>query len=149
MTYNRRMSEATKNLHLHYTLVCEDVRIEMTRNLSLMGILHLIHIPKLPVTVLKMAVVNHWRGKGRYLTEVRILTPDRSQSIVASQPSPLEVPEFGGADNVTVFTNVTFAEPGAYVVQTLVDSSLFAEHVLPVVLIQQPQQVSTSSEVVN
>ena len=144
------MSDATKNLTLHYTIVCEDVRIEMTRNLSLMGILHLIHVPKLPVTVLKMTVVNHWRGKGRYLTEVRILSPDRSHSVVASHPSPLEVPEFGGADNVTVFTNVTFAEPGAYVVQTLVDSSLFAEHVLPVVLIQQqPQAVATSSDVVN
>ena len=144
------MTDATKNLKLHYTIVCEDVRIEMTRNLSLMGILHLIHVPKLPVTVLKLAVVNHWRGNGRFLTEVRILTPDRSRSIVASQPSPLEVPEFGGADNVTVFTNVTFHEPGAYVVQTLVDSSLFAEQTLPVLVAQQSAPPpSVSSETVN
>ena len=144
------MSDATKNLKLHYTIVCEDVRIEMTRNLSLMGILHLIHVPKLPVTVLKLAVVNHWRGSGRFLTEVRILTPDRSRSIVSSQPSPLEVPEFGGADNVTLFTNVTFSEPGAYVVQTLVDSSLYAEHTRPVVVAQQQAPAaSVSSEVVN
>jgi hypothetical protein len=139
-----------KNLKLQHTIVCEDVRIEMTRNLSLMGILHLIHVPKLPVTVLKMAVVNHWRGVGRYLTEVRILTPDRSRSIVASQPSPLEVPQFGGADNVTVFTNVSFPEPGKYVVQTLIDSSLYAEHELPVVVSSpQPVEVETSSDVVN
>lgn len=143
------MADDTKNLKLLYTIVCEDVRIEMTRNLSLMGILHLIHVPKLPVTVLKLVVINHWRGQGRFLTEVRILAPDRSRSIAASQPSPLEVPEFGGADNVTVFTNVTFAEPGPYVVQTLVDSSLYAEHVLPVLTVQQAQPADTSSEVVN
>ena len=144
------MSESPKDLRLVYTIVCEDVRIEMTRNLSLMGILHFINVPQLPVTVLKLAVINHWKGAGRYLTEVRILTPDRSRSIVSSQPSPLEVPEFGGADNVTLFTNVTFSEPGAYVVQTLVDSSLYAEHTLPVVVAQQQAPpVDVSSEVVN
>jgi hypothetical protein len=131
------MSESPKDLRLVYTIVCEDVRIEMTRNLSLMGILHVIQVPKLPVMLLKVAVVNHWRGRGRHLTESRILTPDRARSIAASHPSPIDVPEHGGADNVTVFTNVTFDAPGAYVVQTLVDSSLFAEHVLPVVEIVQ------------
>lgn len=127
------MDDTGPDLQLYYTIVCEDVRIEMTRNLSLMGILHVIHVPTLPVTVLKLAIVNHWRGNGRYLTESRILTPDRSRSIAASHPSPIEVPLHGGADNVTVFTNLTFTEPGPYVVQTLVDSSLFSEHTLPVV----------------
>jgi hypothetical protein len=131
------MSESPKDLRLVYTIVCEDVRIEMTRNLSLMGILHVIQVPKLPVMLLKLAVVNHWRGRGRYLTESRILAPDRARSIAASHPSPIDVPEHGGADNVTVFTNVTFDEPGIYVVQTLVDSSLFAEHQLPIVVISQ------------
>ena len=143
------MADSPKNLNLEYTIVCEDVRIEMTRNLSLMGILHFINVPKLPVTVLKLAVVNHWRGNGRYLTESRILTPDRSGSIASSHPSPIEVPENGGADNVTVFTNVTFPGPGAYVVQTLIDSSLFAERMLHVAEARQQDQAFTSSEAVN
>lgn len=143
------MADPSKDLQLLYTIVCEDVRIEMTRNLSLMGILHVIQVPKLPVMLLKLAVVNHWRGRGRYLTESRILTPDRSRSIAASHPSPIDVPENGGADNVTVFTNVSFNEPGPYVVQTLVDSSLFSEHVLPIVEVQQEVAVGQESDVIN
>ncbi len=132
------------NLNLRHTIVCEDVRIEITRNLSLMGVLHLIHVPQTPVTLFKLAVVNHWRGVGRYRTQVQILTPDRSRSIVVSQASTIDVPEDGGADNVTVFTNVTFPEPGQYVVQTLIDSSLFAETILPVVVAQQQNSVQAA-----
>ena len=143
------MSDPTKDLQLRYTIVCEDVRIEMTRNLSLMGILHVIQVPKLPVVLLKLAVVNHWRGRGRYLTESRILAPDRTRSIAASHPSPIDVPENGGADNVTVFTNLTFNEPGMYVVQTLVDSTLFAEHGLPIVEVPQNVDVEAADETIN
>jgi hypothetical protein len=139
---------ADGNLILDYTIVCEDVRIELSRNLSLMGILHVIAVAKLPVTVFKLAVVNHWRGTGRYLSESRILTPDRSRSIAMSHPSPLELPENGGADNVTVFTNVTFAEPGPHVVQTLIDSTLFAERILLIAEARQPH-FDTASEAVN
>jgi hypothetical protein len=143
------MNEAPTDLRLEYTIVCEDVRIEMTRCLSYMGVLHVIHVPQLPVTVLKICVVNHWRGAGRRLTEVRVLTPDRSQSIAASPPSPIEVPENGGADNVTVFTNVVFPQPGLYVVQTLLDSNLFSEHFLPVAETRHQPEAVTASESVN
>lgn len=132
------------NLNLRHTIVCEDVRIEITRNLSLMGVLHLIHVPQTPVTLFKLAVVNHWRGVGRYRTQVQILTPDRSRSIVVSQASTIDVPEDGGADNVTFFTNLTFPESGQYVVQTLIDSSLFAETMLPVVVAQQQSSVQAA-----
>ena len=132
------------NLTLRHTIVCEDVRIEITRNLSLMGVLHLLHVPQTPVTLFKLAIVNHWRGNGRYRTQVQILTPDRSRSIVVSQASTIDVPEDGGADNVTVFTNVSFPDPGQYVVQTLIDSSLFSETFLPVVVAQQQPSVPSS-----
>lgn len=135
------------NLHLRHTIVCEDVRIEITRNLSLMGVLHMLHVPQTPVTLFKLAIVNHWRGNGRYRTQVQILTPDRSRSIVVSQASSIEVPEDGGADNVTVFTNVTFPEPGNYAVQTLIDSTLFSESFLPVVVAQQQSTVPSTFDV--
>ncbi len=135
------------NLTLRHTIVCEDVRIEITRNLSLMGVLHMIHVPQTPVSLWRLAVVNHWRGGGRYLTQVQILTPDRSQSIVVSQASTIEVPEHGGADNVTFFTNVSFPAPGQYVVQTMIDSSVFSETVLPVVVAQQHVAVPSTFDV--
>jgi hypothetical protein len=136
----------TANLKLDYTIFCEDVRVEATNHLSLMGVTHQIVIPQLPVTLIKFAVVNHWRGEGQYVSEIRILTPDRSQSVAVSQPTSFVVPNNGYADNVTVFVNTTFFQPGNYIVQTLVNSSLFAEQELPVMLIEQ-QSVTESEQV--
>lgn len=134
------MTQSTEKLQLNYTLFCEDVRLEASNHLSLMGVLHQLVVPQLPVTLIKFAVLNHWRGSGQYLTEVRILTPDRLQTVAVSQPSSFAVPADGYADNVTVFLNTTFAQAGQYVVQTLVNSSLFAERALPVLHIEQPPQ---------
>ncbi|MBO0861624.1 MAG: hypothetical protein J2P21_24690 [Chloracidobacterium sp.] len=128
--------ENTINLKLDYTIFCEDVRVEASNHLSLMGVSHQIVVPRLPVTMIKFAVLNHWRGVGQYMTEVRILAPDRMQTVAMSQPSGLTVQPDGYADNVTVFVNTTFYQPGNYIVQTLINSSLFAERTLPVMLVE-------------
>ena len=133
-------------LKLDYTLYCEDVRFEASQQLSLMGVMHQIVVPQVPVSLFKFAVVNHWRGMGRFLSEVRILTPDRSQAIAVSQPNSFEVPPDGYADNVTVFVNTAFMQPGPYIVQTLINSNVFSERVLPVLLIQD-QQVTQSEQI--
>lgn len=136
------------NLELNYTLFCEDVRVEASGGLSLMGIFHQIVVPQLPVGLLKFAVLNHWEGEGRFLTEVRILTPDKMQTIAVSQPSSFEISPNGYADNVTMFINTSFQQSGDYIVQTLINSSLFAEKTLPVFVANQ-QQTITESEHVN
>ena len=120
----------TEGPRLHYTIMCEDVRLEISHKLSLMGLFYAIQVPQLPVTMLKFAIVNHWSGEGQYLSEVRILTPDRTQPIAVSPPSPFHILPDGYADNVTIFANVTFPSAGNYVVQTLINSSLFAEQTL-------------------
>lgn len=137
----------TNNLKLNYTLFCEDIRVEASGSLSLMGIFHQIVVPQLPVGLLKFAVLNHWEGEGQYLTEVRILTPNRMQTIAVSQPSGFEIAQNGYADNVTMFINTNFQQPGDYVVQTLINSSLFAERILPVFIAEQPQQFTESEHV--
>jgi hypothetical protein len=94
----------------------------------------------------KLAVVNHWRGDGVHLSEVRILMPDRQQALVVSQPSRFEV-NHGSADNISFFVNVTFPVAGAYVVQTLVNSTLFDERVL--IVTEQQLIAPEESEAVN
>lgn len=126
------------NLQLGYTLFCEDVRVEASQHLSLMGVFHQIVVPQLPVTLIKFGIVTHWMGEGQYLSEVRILTPDKMQTVAISQPSSFEVPPGGYSDNVTVFVNTVFPQPGEYVVQVLINSSLFAEKKLSVILPEQP-----------
>ena len=139
--------KTTRDLRLQYTIICEDVRLEVNHKLSLMGLFYAIQVPQLPVTLLKMAIVNHWSGEGQYLAEVRILTPDRSQPIAVSPPSPFEVPTNGFADNVTIFANVSFPAAGNYVVQTLINSNLFAEQVLTVTDTLSQQEFVTSETI--
>jgi hypothetical protein len=140
-------SSEQKNLKLLYTLFCDDVRLEAGNRLSFMGVFQNIMVQQLPLSLIKFAVVNHWEGQGRYLSEVRILTPDRQHAVVVSQPTPFEIASAGFADNISFFVNVTFQTAGRYVVQTLIDSNLFQEQLLTVSDVAEPEMLGTSEAV--
>jgi hypothetical protein len=118
---------ANENLQLAYTILCDDVRLEMGNKLSLMGIFQNIMVERVPVTLIKFAVVQHWTGAGNYMAEVRILSPDKMNVIVTSQPTQVVLQEGGFADNVSFFVNPGFPVAGTYAVQTLINSNLFNE----------------------
>lgn len=122
----------TANLKLIYTLLCDDVRIEMGNKISLMGIFQNIMVEKLPVSLIKFAVINHWTGSGSHSTEVRILSPDRQNVVVTSQPTSIELAPGGFTDNVSFFVNVVFPAAGTYWVQTLANESVVDE--LPLIV---------------
>ena len=117
----------TENLQLVYTLLCDDVRLEMGNKISLMGIFQNIMVEKLPVSLIKFAIINHWRGDGNHQTEVRILSPNKTNVVVTSQPTPIELAPGGFTDNVSFFVNVVFPSPGTYWVQTLADTVVMEE----------------------
>lgn len=117
----------TETLKLVYTLLCDDVRLEMGNKISLMGVFQNIMVEKLPISLIKFAVVNHWQGEGTHQTEVRIMTPDKNNLIVTSQPTQIELATGGFTDNVSFFVNVTFSTPGTYWVQTLANAVLLEE----------------------
>jgi len=117
----------TGNLQLIYTLLCDDVRIEMGNKISLMGIFQNIMVDKLPISLIKFAVINHWKGEGNHQTEVRILAPDRSNLVVTSQPTAIELAPGGFTDNVSFFVNVVFPSAGTYWVQTLANAVTLEE----------------------
>ena len=135
-------------MNLIYTLLCDDVRIEMGNKISLMGIFQNIMVEKLPVSLIKFAVINHWRGEGRHDTEVRILSPDRADLVVTSQPTPIDLTPGGFTDNVSFFINVVFPQAGTYWIQTLCDAEVMEEFPLIVtdqggaIAMQTPDQVS-------
>lgn len=138
----------TQNLNLVYTLMCDDVRIEMGNKISLMGIFQNIMVEKLPVSLIKFAVINHWSGEGSHETEVRILSPNRADLLVTSQPTPIELAPGGFTDNVSFFINVVFPQAGTYWVQTLCDQEVMEEFPLivtdqcAVAAMQPPDHVS-------
>jgi hypothetical protein len=142
-------TEGTTKLELIYTIFCDDVRLEAGNKLSLMGVFQNILVQQLPISLIKFAVVNHWRGEGTHLSEVRILTPDRKQPVVVSQPTRFEIAPGGFADNISFFVNVTFNAPGEYWVQTLVDSSLFDEQPLVIADARTARGAEHVSEAVN
>lgn len=117
----------SNNLKLIYTLLCDDVRIEMGNKISLMGIFQNIMVEKLPVSLIKFAVINHWTGTGNHQTEVRILSPDRSNIVVTSQPTSIELAPGGFTDNVSFFVNVVFPSAGTYWIQTIADTLVLEE----------------------
>lgn len=137
-----------QKLELLYTLFCDDVRLEVGNKLSFMGVFQNIMVQQLPVSLIKFAVVNHWRGEGTHLSEVRILTPDRQHPIVVSQPTSFEITPGGFADNISFFVNVTFPAAGQYWVQTLINSTLFDEQQLTVSDGREPS-ADNSSQAVN
>ncbi len=142
-------NEQPKKLELVYTLLCDDVRLEVGNKLSLMGVFEHITVPQLPFALIKFAVVNHWRGEGSYQSEVRILTPDRQQFLAASQPTRINIPPGGFAGNISFFVNITFPVTGQYWIQTLIDSSLFNEQPLVVSDARQEPSADDVSEAVN
>src|SRR5438046_8715139 len=99
-----------EKLELLSTLFCDDVRLEAGNKLSFMGVFQNIMVQQMPVSLIKFAVVNHWRGEGTHRSEVRILTPNRQQHIIASKPTSLHITPGGFADNNNIFVNVTFQE---------------------------------------
>jgi len=117
----------TQNLQLIYTLLCDDVRLEMGNKISLMGVFQNIMVEKLPISLIKFAVVNHWRGEGHHQTEVRIVSPDKINTVVTSQPTNIELAPGGFTDNVSFFVNVVFPTAGTYWVQTLANTVLLEE----------------------
>jgi hypothetical protein len=122
-----QIQQQSETLKLVYTLLCDDVRIEMGNKISLMGIFQNIMVERLPVSLIKFAVINHWKGEGNHQTEVRILSPDKSNLVVTSQPTAIDLAPGGFTDNVSFFVNVVFPSAGTYWVQTLADTIVLEE----------------------
>jgi hypothetical protein len=118
-----------KTAQLLYSIMCDDVRIEMGNKLSLMGLFENVFFPALPSTLLKFAIVNHWIGVGEFETHVKVLSPDRKE-LVVSAPSKFSIETNGYADNVTFFTNISFGQAGPHVVQVFIDGRIAAERPL-------------------
>ena len=120
----------------------------MGNKISLMGIFQNIMVEKLPVSLIKFAVINHFRGEGNHETEVRILSPDKAELVVTSQPTDLELTAGGFTDNVSFFVNVVFPTAGTYWIQTLADKVVVDE--LPLIVtdaaamtsMQPPEEIS-------
>jgi hypothetical protein len=126
-----------KSAQLVYSILCDDVRIELGNKVSLMGIFEHVFLPSFPAMLLRFTTINHWIGVGDFETQVRIVAPD-GKEVAASAPSQFRIESQGYADNVTFFSNVALERAGTYQVRTYLDGKMVSERPLFVRPLQQP-----------
>jgi hypothetical protein len=112
---------------LSYTLLADDVRLEVGNKLSIMGLFQNIFLQSLPATMLKFVVINHWLGNGDHRTQLKIVAPGKNKIVASTEPSQFSLVGGGFADNITVFTNVLFEEEGPYAIQVYLDDIMVRE----------------------
>jgi hypothetical protein len=129
-----------KSAQLAYSILCDDVRLEMGNKLSLMGIFENVYLPSFPAVLLRFAAVNHWIGAGDYQTQVRVVSPE-GREVAQSAQSTFRIEPDGYADNVTFFANVQLERAGRYSIQTFIDGNMVAQR--PLFVGQIPQNSTT------
>lgn len=133
--------QATRILpDLQASILCEEVRQEITGNFILLGIIGLVQVPQLPVTALKLCLFNRWTaGIGQFVETTRLIAPDGTTVMRKSEVKfSLQDPNFN-ATNVTVYGQVKFEEAGTYFIEVLVDEVMKLRYPLPLRLVQNPQ----------
>ena len=126
---------------LQCSLLCEEIRQEITGNFILIGVLHFIRVPQLPVVALKLSLFNRWTaGVGQFIETVRLIGPDQ-MTVLRKGEVRFVLPDAAlHATNVTVFPQVEFKSAGTYFVEVLVDDVMKLRYPLPVVLAPPQQQ---------
>src|SRR5262249_23277873 len=125
---------------LQCSLLCEEVRQEVTGNFFLVGVINFIRVPQLPVVALKLSLFNRWTaGVGQFTETVRFIAPDQTTLL---RKREVKFPLHDAASNTTNFTvfgQVEFKVPGNYYIEILVDDVMKLLSPVPVIL-ATPQQ---------
>jgi hypothetical protein len=123
---------------LQCSLLCEDIRQEVSGNLILVGVINVIRVPQVPITAARLLIMNRWcAGVGQFTETIRVIAPDgtvvRKNSSKFQLGDPTQV-----AVLANVFGNLEFPAAGVYHVEVLVDEVMKLRYPGPVVVVQQP-----------
>jgi hypothetical protein len=128
--------QATRILpDLQCSLLCEEIRQEVTGSFFLIGVINLIRVPQLPVVAFRLSVFNRWTaGLGQFTESVRFIAPDQTTVLRKGEVKfSLQDPNLQ-ATNVTVFGQVEFKTAGTHFVEVLVDDVMKLRYPVPVLL---------------
>ncbi|HZR21766.1 MAG TPA: hypothetical protein VFE51_31070 [Verrucomicrobiae bacterium] len=124
---------------LQCSLLCEEIRQEVTGNFFLIGVINFIRVPQLPVVALKLSLFNRWTaGVGQFTESARLIAPDQTTVLRKGEVKFVLQDAALHATNVTVFAQVEFKTAGTYYVEVLVDDVMKLRYPVPV-LVAPPQ----------
>jgi hypothetical protein len=126
---------------LQCSLICEEIRQEVTGNFFLIGVINFIRVPQLPVTAFKLCLFNRWTaGVGQFTETARLIAPDQTTVLQKGEVKFALKDVAWHATNVTVFGQVEFRLPGTYYVEVMVDDVMKLRYPVPLILAPpQPQ----------
>jgi hypothetical protein len=127
---------------LQCSLLCEEIRQEVTGNFFLVGVINFIRVPQLPVVALKLSLFNRWTaGVGQFTETVRLIAPDQTTVLRKGEVKFTLQDATLHATNVTLFGQVEFKAAGTYYVEVLVDDVMKLRYPVPVLVAPPaPQQ---------
>ena len=135
---------------LQCSLLCEEIRQEITGNFFLVGVINFIRVPQLPVVAFKLSLFNRWTaGVGQFTESVRLVGPDQTTVLRKGEVKFMLQDVALHATNVTVFAQVEFKVAGTYFVEVLVDDIMKLRYPVPVIVAppqgqgQQPPAAQT------
>ena len=126
---------------LQASLLCEEVRQEVTGNLFLIGVVNVIRVPQLPIVAGRLCVFNRWTaGIGQFTESLRLVAPDQT-TVICKGEMKLELRDPAmQATNVMFFNQVKFEAAGTYYIEVLVDDVMKLRYPVPVILAPPPNQ---------
>src|SRR5438105_13715766 len=126
---------------LQCSLLCEEIRQEVTGNFFLIGVINFIRVPQVPVVALKLSLFNRWTAAlGQFTEMVRLVGPDQVTVLRKGEVKFTLQDTALHATNVTVFGQVEFKTAGTYFVEVSVDDVLKLRYPVPVVVTPPQQQ---------
>ena len=120
---------------LQCSLLCEEVRQEVTGNFFLVGVVNFIRVPQVPVVAFKLSLFNRWTaGIGQFTETARLIAPDQTTLLRKGEVKFVLQDAALHATNVTLFAQVEFKIAGTYYVEVLVDDVMKLRYPVPVIV---------------
>ncbi len=126
---------------LQCSLLCEEIRQEITGNLILIGVINMLRVPQLPVVASRLCIFNRWTaGIGKFRETIRFIAPDQT-TVLRKAETKFELQEAAGvATSAAFMNNIEFKTAGMYFVEVLVDDVMKLRYPVPLVVVPPPNQ---------
>jgi hypothetical protein len=126
---------------LQCSLLCEEIRQEVTGNFFLIGVIDAIRLPQLPVVAWRLCLFNRWTaGLGQFTETVRFIAPDQTTVLHKGECKFALRDAAINATTFTIFGQVQFKAAGTYYVEVLVDDVMKLRYPVPVLVAPPAQQ---------